>query len=90
MTYEEFKELWIKYPNIPNLTEETFGGTSVITVSSSLLTKEINYYYEINTSFPLKIINSQEYVELVLIDEMLTKVMAEQRRMKRIEQDFLT
>jgi hypothetical protein len=90
MTYEEFKELWIKYPNIPNLSEETFYATSVVTVSSSLLTKEINYYYEVNSSFPLKIINPQEYAELVLIDDMLTKVMAEQRRMKRIEQDFLT
>lgn len=91
MTYEECKELEDKMPGafagIVN-SEYDLNNTCIMSLSSSLYTKKMDCFIDINSTYRLSELEPQEYLDFAKLNDVLLKKKTEQERKSQIEQDF--
>lgn len=91
MTYEECKNLEDKIPGafagIVN-SEWDLNNTCIMTLSSSLFTRKLDCFLEINSTYRLSDLEPQEYLDFAKLNDVLLKMKAEQERKAQIEKDF--
>lgn len=91
MTYEECKNLEDKIPGafagIIN-SERDLENTCIMTISSSLYSRKLDCFLDINSSYRLSDLEPQEYLDFAKLNDVLLKIKAEQERKTQIEQDF--
>lgn len=91
MTYEECKNLEDKMPGafagIVN-SEWDLENTRIMTLSSSLHSRKLDCFIDINSSYRLSDLEPQEYLDFAILNDVLLKIKAAQERKTEIEKDF--
>ena len=91
MTYEECKNLEDKMPGafagIVN-SEWDLENTRIMTLSSSLHSRKLDCFIDINSSYRLSDLEPQEYLDFAILNDVLLKIKATQERKTEIEKDF--
>ena len=91
MTYEECKSLEDKIPStylgVVNSVMD-LENTSIMTISSSLFSKKMDCFVDINSAYRLVDLEPQEYLEFAKLNDILWKIKTEQDRKAQIEEDF--
>jgi hypothetical protein len=91
MTYEECKELENKMPGaFAGIVKSEYDleNTCIMSLSSSLYTRKMDCFIDINSTFRLSELEPQEYLDFAKLNDVLLKIKTEQERMEQIEQDF--
>lgn len=91
MTYEECKNLEDKMPGafagIVN-SEWDLENTRIMTLSSSLHSRKLDCFIDINSSYRLSDLEPQEYLDFAILNDVLLKIKATQERKTELEKDF--
>lgn len=91
MTYEECKNLEDKMPGafagIVN-SEWDLENTRIMTLSSSLHSRKLDCFIDINSSYRLSDLEPQEYLDFAILNDVLLKIKAAQERKTEMEKDF--
>ena len=91
MTYEECKNIEDKIPSIfagVVKSEYDLENTCIMSLSSSLYTRKIDCFIDINSTYRLSELEPQEYLDFAKLNDVLLKIKAEQERKTQIEKDF--
>lgn len=91
MTYEECKNIEDKIPSIfAGVVKSNYDlyNTCIMTLSSSLSTKKMDCFIDINSTYRLSELEPQEYLDFAKLNDVLLKIKTEQERKSQIEQDF--
>jgi len=91
MTYEECKNIENKNPGVfagVIKSESDLNDTYIMTISSSLRSKKMDCFLDINSSYRLSDLEPQEYLDFANLNDVLLKIKAAQERKTEIEKDF--
>ena len=91
MTYEECKNLEDKIPGIfvgIINSESDLDNTRIMTLSSSLHSRKLDCFVDINSSYRLSDLEPQEYLDFAILNDVLLKIKAAQDRKTELEKDF--